>query len=97
MTVSDKLRKLDAESTPVPWKDNLDGWIATDLSIVGKITNPKDRALVIALRNALPAIIRLVEDVEKNIEVNECVTSDDQTGMPDYSLNSLSEALKEVK
>jgi hypothetical protein len=78
MTIIDKLRELEAKATPEKW-DADDGCgheiLAQDpdlpgtLVVIGAMGCPDDTDLAVAMRNALPALLRVAKAADRVREV----------------------------
>lgn len=77
-----KLRELDAKATKGPWEVRdkepanqwpfaavftSDGWFVAEMDHAHKGSDKRNAALIVALRNALPALIEYVEAAEQNV------------------------------
>ena len=74
--IIDKLERLEREATPGEWGVNVEGpatWIdrADHAVTVGQTLRTPDAALIVAMRNALPALLSQLREQRELLRVNQ--------------------------
>jgi hypothetical protein len=97
MTPIDTLRKLLEAATPGPWYVSATDFLCSrDRDVVGPVhdLSPTDVALIVALRNAAPALLHVVEAAKA---VATHLNGYEANNLPDHPFYKLQEAVEAME